>query len=114
MNFGTPPIGPSLTPFAGVIPNVIALPYGRTLPFYIKAPSWRNLLKLMARLSGTHLEPTMEAIAVVKSEMKLRIVVSFVKVCAHILLSRSPILRVYCDAGPSGVERLAYSSLHDH
>ncbi|RPD67290.1 hypothetical protein L226DRAFT_453002 [Lentinus tigrinus ALCF2SS1-7] len=80
MNFGTPPISPSLKPFAGVIPNVVALPYGRTLPFYIKAPTWRNMLKLMARLSGTRLEPTMEAMAVVKSEMRLRVVVSFVKV----------------------------------
>ncbi|KAI0677135.1 hypothetical protein C8Q78DRAFT_1065757 [Trametes maxima] len=80
MGFSTPTIDPTPRPFAGVIPNVIALPYGRCPPFHIKAPSWRTLLKLMARLSGTRLEPTMEAMAVVKTEMKLRIVVSFVKV----------------------------------
>ncbi|PIL37047.1 hypothetical protein GSI_00739 [Ganoderma sinense ZZ0214-1] len=80
LGFGTPAIISSLKPFESVIPNVIALPYGRCPPFHIKAPSWRNLLKLMARLGGTRLEPTMEALAVVKTEMKLRIVVSFVKV----------------------------------
>lgn len=80
MGFGTPTITPSVKPFPGVIPNVIALPYGRCPPFHIKAPSWRTLLKLMARLSGTRMEPTMEAMAVVKTEMRLRIVVSFVKV----------------------------------
>nr|VWO95182.1 Uncharacterized protein [Ganoderma boninense] len=80
LGFGTPAIVSSLKPFESVIPNVIALPYGRCPPFHIKAPSWRNLLKLMARLGGTRLEPTMEALAVVKTEMKLRIVVSFVKV----------------------------------
>ncbi|KAI0650329.1 hypothetical protein C8Q79DRAFT_900044 [Trametes meyenii] len=80
IGFSTPTIDPTPRPFAGVIPNVIALPYGRCPPFHIKAPSWRTLLKLMARLSGTRLEPTMEAMAVVKTEMKLRIVVSFVKI----------------------------------
>ncbi|KAI0776129.1 hypothetical protein BD413DRAFT_669305 [Trametes elegans] len=80
IGFSTPSITPTLRPFEGVIPNVIALPYGRCPPFHLKAPSWRTLLKLMARLSGTRLEPTMEALAVVKTEMKLRVVVSFVKV----------------------------------
>ncbi|KAI0327788.1 hypothetical protein GY45DRAFT_1256372 [Cubamyces sp. BRFM 1775] len=80
MGFGVPTITPNPKPFAGVIPNVIALPYGKCPPFHIMAPSWRTLLKLMARLSGTRLEPTVEAMAVVKTEMRLRIVVSFVKV----------------------------------
>ena len=81
LGFGTPPITSSLKPFTGVIPNVIALPYGRCPPFHISAPSWRSMLRLMARLSGSRLEPTMEALAIVKTEMRLRVVVSFVKVC---------------------------------
>ena len=40
------------------------------------------MLRLMARLSGSRLEPTMEALAIVKSEMRLRVVISFVKVRA--------------------------------
>lgn len=64
----------------GAIPNVIALPYGRCPPFHLKAPSWRDLLKLMARLSNTRLEPTIEAMALVKTEMRVRVVVNFVKV----------------------------------
>ncbi|KAH9853599.1 hypothetical protein C2E23DRAFT_728625 [Lenzites betulinus] len=80
MGFGIPMVSTLPRPFPGVIPNVIALPYGRCPPFHMKASSWRSLLKLMARLSGTRMEPTMEAMAVVKTEMKLRIVVSFVKV----------------------------------
>ena len=82
LGFGTPPITSSLKPFTGVIPNVIALPYGRCPPFHISAPSWRSMLRLMARLSGSRLEPTMEALAIVKSEMRLRVVISFVKVRA--------------------------------
>ena len=64
----------------GPIPNVIALPYGRAPPLHIKAPNWRDLLQLMARLSNTRLEPTVEAMAVVKTTMHLRVVVNFVKV----------------------------------
>lgn len=64
----------------GPIPNVIALPYGRAPPLHIKAPNWRDMLKLMARLSNTRLEPTVEAMAVVKTTMHLRVIVNFVKV----------------------------------
>ncbi len=65
----------------GPIPNIINLPYGRgKSALHIKAPSWRALLKLMARMGGTRLEPTLEDMAVVKAEMKLRVVVAFVKV----------------------------------
>ena len=64
----------------GPIPNVIALPYGRTPPLHIKAPNWHDMLRLMARLSETRLEPSLEAQAVVKTAMTLRVVVNFVKV----------------------------------
>ena len=93
MGFGVPTISPNPKPFAGMIPNVIALPYGKCPPFHIMAPSWRTLLKLMARLSGTRLEPTVEAMAVVKTEMRLRIVVSFVKVRLIPILSNMEISR---------------------
>jgi len=80
LGFNPPVIRPNLAPHEGPIPNVIALPYGRCPPFHLKAPSWRDLIKLMARLSGTRLEPTIEAMAVVKTEMRLRVVANFVKV----------------------------------
>lgn len=38
------------------------------------------LLKLLARMSNSRLQPTVEAMAVVKTEMRLRVVVAFVKV----------------------------------
>jgi len=64
-----------------VMPNIISLPYGKCPPLHLQGPDWRHLLKLMARLSGTRLEATLEAVAVSKSEMKLRTVIQFVKVC---------------------------------
>ncbi|KAI0921770.1 hypothetical protein AcW2_006646 [Taiwanofungus camphoratus] len=82
MNFGVPTITAALTPMQGVIPNVIPLSWDQEQcpPFHIRAPSWRGLLKLMARLSSTRVEPAVEAIAKIKTEMRLRVVVSFVKV----------------------------------
>jgi hypothetical protein len=65
----------------GPMPNVITLPYGRAPVFHFQAPSWRKLLKLMARLSGTRVEPTVDAINVAKHDLKLRTVIQFVKVC---------------------------------
>lgn len=64
----------------GPIPNVIALPYRKHPPMHIHARSWRQLLKLMAKLSGTQIEPSVEAMAVTKGELKLRTVVQFFKV----------------------------------
>ena len=69
-----------MAPMQGVMPNIISLPYGRCPPLHLQAPSWRHLLKLLARLSGTRIEPTVEAMALVKTPMKLRTVVQFVKV----------------------------------
>ncbi|TCD70833.1 hypothetical protein EIP91_001523 [Steccherinum ochraceum] len=80
LGFNPPVIRPNMAPMQGAIPNVVALPYGRCPPFHLKAPSWRDLLKLMARLSNTRLEPTIEAMALVKTEMRVRVVVNFVKV----------------------------------
>jgi hypothetical protein len=62
------------------MPNIITLPYGKSSPLHLQAPSWRHLLKLMARLSGTRIEPAVEAVAVSNRELKLRTVVQFVKV----------------------------------
>ena len=94
LGFNPPVIRPDLAPLQGPIPNVIALPYGRAPPFHLKAPSWRDLLKLMARLSGTRLEPTIEALSQVKSEMRVRVVVNFVKVCQIVLLR--VVYEIYC------------------
>ncbi|GJE84106.1 hypothetical protein PsYK624_001810 [Phanerochaete sordida] len=82
IGFNPPAISAVLAPMDGPIPNVIALPYGRAPPLHIKAPNWRDLLQLMARLSNTRLEPTLEATAVVKTTMHLRVVINFVKVHA--------------------------------
>ncbi|KAI0347181.1 hypothetical protein BDW22DRAFT_1322295 [Trametopsis cervina] len=82
ISFGPPVISPQLDPYTDVIPNVIALPYGRSPPLHIKAPNWRNLMRLMALLSETRVEPNIEAQAVVKTAMQLRVVVNFVKVNA--------------------------------
>jgi hypothetical protein len=80
MGFNTAAITPQLEPYTGRLPNVIALPYGRSPPFHFKAPSWRNMVRLMALLSETNVEPNIEAQAVVKTTMHLRVVVNFVKV----------------------------------
>ncbi|THV08388.1 hypothetical protein K435DRAFT_814823 [Dendrothele bispora CBS 962.96] len=45
------------------MPNIISLPFGKCPPLHLQASSWRHLLKLMARLSGTKVEPSIEAIA---------------------------------------------------
>ncbi|KAJ6598906.1 hypothetical protein DFH09DRAFT_1129536 [Mycena vulgaris] len=80
VGFVAPSITPELVPLAGSMPNIISLPYGRCPPLHLQAPSWRHLLKLMARLSGTRIEPTVEALAVTRSaQMHLRTVVQFVR-----------------------------------
>jgi hypothetical protein len=66
--------------FRDPLPNIIALPYGKCPPMHVQAPSWRQLLKLMAKLSATQIEPSTEAIAGTKGELKLRTVVQFFKV----------------------------------
>ncbi|KAJ7129507.1 hypothetical protein C8R44DRAFT_614608 [Mycena epipterygia] len=81
IGFTAPSITPELVPLAGgQLPNIISLPYGRCPPLHLQAPTWRHLLKLMARLSGTRIEPTVEALAVTRSsQMHLRTVVQFVR-----------------------------------
>ncbi|KZT12557.1 uncharacterized protein LAESUDRAFT_753629 [Laetiporus sulphureus 93-53] len=80
MGFGAAPITSSREPMHGTIPTVISLPWEEQKPFYIQGPDWRSLLKLMARLSSTQVEPSVEAIRKTKGEMRLRVVVSFVRV----------------------------------
>ncbi|KIJ70106.1 hypothetical protein HYDPIDRAFT_104777 [Hydnomerulius pinastri MD-312] len=80
LGFARPVISIELTPMAGLMPNVITLPYGKAPAFHIQAPSWRRLLKLMARLSATRVEPTLEALTLAKHELKLRTVIQFVKI----------------------------------
>jgi hypothetical protein len=79
LGFSTPVISITLAPMPVPMPNIITLPYGKSPPLHLQAPSWRHLLKLMARLSGTRIEPSIEAMAVTKGELKLRTVVQFVK-----------------------------------
>lgn len=79
MGFGVPSITGSRQPMPEPLPNVISLPYEHS-PFHIRGLNWRSLLKLMARLSNTRIEPSVDAIAKVKTGMRLRVVVSFVKV----------------------------------
>ncbi|KAJ7094615.1 hypothetical protein B0H15DRAFT_775777 [Mycena belliarum] len=80
IGFVAPSITPELVPLAGSMPDIISLPYGRCPPLHLQAPNWRHLLKLMARLSGTRFEPTVEALAVTRSaQLHLRTVVQFVR-----------------------------------
>ena len=63
------------------MPNIISLPYGRCPPLHLQAPNWRHLLKLMAWLSETRMQATVEAMAVTKSDsLSLRTVIQFVRV----------------------------------
>ena len=72
-----------LEPMQGPIPNVIALQSGRGPPLHIKAPNWRDMLKLMARLSNTRLEAATQTMAETKmTTLYLRVVVTFVKASA--------------------------------
>jgi hypothetical protein len=64
----------------GPLPNIIALPYGKSPPMHIRAQNWRQLLKLMAKLSATQVEPSVEAVAATKGELQLRTVIQFFKV----------------------------------
>ncbi|KAI0268367.1 hypothetical protein BC834DRAFT_968555 [Gloeopeniophorella convolvens] len=76
--FHTPPMDVHM--MRDPLPNIISLPYGRCPPMHIQAPSWRQLLKLMAKLSATRVEPSVEAVAATKGELKLRTVIQFFKV----------------------------------
>jgi hypothetical protein len=80
LGFGAPEISGELKSMSMPMPNIITLPHGKSPPLHLQAPSWRHLLKLMARLSGTRIEPTLEAVAAASGELKLRTVIQFVKV----------------------------------
>ncbi|TFK43654.1 hypothetical protein BDQ12DRAFT_675338 [Crucibulum laeve] len=80
MGFMSPAITTNLVPMQGALPNIISLPYGRSPPLHMQGTTWRHLLKLMARMSGSRMEAAMEALAVSKNEnMKLRTVIQFIK-----------------------------------
>ena len=80
VGFTPPTISSTPAHMSGPMPNIITLPFGKSPPLHLQAPSWRHLLKLMARLSGTRIEPTLEAVAVTKEDLKLRTVVQFIRV----------------------------------
>lgn len=81
----TPPV--QNVQFRGGLPHVLALPYGKGQPMHIRASSWRQLLKLLAKLSATQIEPTVEARAATKGALRLRTVIQFFRVCnsTHLL-----------------------------
>ena len=56
---------------------------------HIRASSWRQLLKLLAKLSATQIEPTVEALSATKGALQLRTVIQFFKVCDSTRLSRA-------------------------
>jgi 3'-phosphoadenosine 5'-phosphosulfate sulfotransferase len=62
------------------MPNIITLPSKRCPPLHLQAPSWRHMLRLLARLSNTRIEPTIEAMSDTKAALKLRTVIQFVLV----------------------------------
>jgi hypothetical protein len=68
-----------------ILPNIIALPYGRCPPLHIHASSWTHLLTLLARMGYTKFEPSEKAVSTLKmtnAEVKLRTVIQFVRVSA--------------------------------
>ncbi|KAF5388009.1 hypothetical protein D9615_000540 [Tricholomella constricta] len=79
VGFVAPKISTQLLPMPDEMPPVILLPYGKARPLHLQGPSWRHLLKLMARLSGTRVEPSVDAVKVMETPLKLRTVVQFVK-----------------------------------
>ncbi|PCH41147.1 hypothetical protein WOLCODRAFT_99932 [Wolfiporia cocos MD-104 SS10] len=80
MGVGVPSISASLRPMQTEIPTVIQLTYDKKGPFHIRGPNWRSLLKLMAMMGSTRIEPSTETIANATKDIRLRVVVSFVKV----------------------------------
>ncbi|KAG5648924.1 hypothetical protein DXG03_000273 [Asterophora parasitica] len=79
VGFMAPKLSDELAPMADEMPPVISLPYGKARPLHLQGPSWRHLLKLMARLSGTRIELSLDAVVATKTPHKLRTVVQFVK-----------------------------------
>ena len=75
--------------FRGPLPGVLALPYGKGEPMHIRASSWRQLMKLLAKLSVSRIEPTVEARATTKGALRLRTVIQFFKVCDSTRLPRA-------------------------
>jgi hypothetical protein len=78
LGFHQPPM--QLSMMRNPLPDVIALPYGNCPPLHVHARSWRQLLKLLAKLSGTQIEPSSLAVAATGGELSLRTVVQFFKV----------------------------------
>ncbi len=77
----------------GSLPNdVFALPYGKGPPMHIRASSWRQLLKLLAKLSATQIQPTVEAVAATKGPLRLRTVIQFFKVRDFTRLPRTVLI----------------------
>ncbi|KAF9076815.1 hypothetical protein BDP27DRAFT_1312638 [Rhodocollybia butyracea] len=78
IGFYDPVVQDQPQPMPGVMPNIVSLPYGKSPPLHLQATSWRHLLKLMARLSGTRLEPTPQATQR-GVDLHLRTVIQFVR-----------------------------------
>ena len=94
IGFKSPIISTRLAPMQEQMPNIISLPYTRCPPLHLQAPDWRHLLRLMARLSSTRIEPSVEATTVSKVELKLRTVIQFIKVGITLLLLLTTILPI--------------------
>ncbi|PVF93761.1 hypothetical protein CPB86DRAFT_789775, partial [Serendipita vermifera] len=59
--------------------NVTLYPLGSD-PFFVRAPTWRSLLRFLASQSNTRIEPSVEAIALSRTPtMDLRLVVQFAR-----------------------------------
>ncbi|KAI0027050.1 hypothetical protein K488DRAFT_26180, partial [Vararia minispora EC-137] len=77
--FGPPPMNVQDAVLQTPIPNIISLPYGKAPPMHIQARGWKQLLRLLAKLSGTRVEPAVESHAVASGALRLRVVVQFIK-----------------------------------
>lgn len=80
VGFKPPILSNRLVAMEDPMPNIISLPATRCPPLHLQAPNWRHMLRLLARLSNSRIEATVEALSDSKTELKLRTVVQFVKV----------------------------------
>ncbi|KAF5322290.1 hypothetical protein D9619_000503 [Psilocybe cf. subviscida] len=79
IGFTSPVVSTRLETMKETFPTLISMPHARCPPLHLQAPDWRHLLRLMARLSQTKIQATVEALAAAKGDLKLRTVVQFIK-----------------------------------
>ncbi|KAF9534793.1 hypothetical protein CPB83DRAFT_755036 [Crepidotus variabilis] len=110
IGFRPPAILPKPVLMEDTMPNIISLPATRCPPLHLQAPDWQHLLRLMARLSNTRIEPTIESMAASKNEVKLRTVIQFIKPRANFNVWRTVLWFTIDHPIPEGKKFAQYHS----